>query len=61
MSAVYLVQVFLLGDAGGMLLFYPLRFLLGYNRQKMPNVRLGMHCSVKLCMLSSMPVSLQIP
>lgn len=27
----------------------------------MPNVPLGMYCSAKLCMLSSMPASLQIP
>lgn len=61
MSAVYLVQVFLLGDAGGILLFYPLHFLLGYNRHKMPNVHLGVYCSIKLCLLLSVPVSLQIP
>lgn len=60
MSAVYLVQVFLLGDAGGILYFILYIFCWDIT-DKMPNVHLGVYCSVKLCMLSSVPVSLQIP
>ena len=40
MSAVYLVQVFLLGDAGGILLFYSLHFFPS-KTLKIPLIILG--------------------